>query len=1199
MLGSVAAFEFRYQIKSPLALAVAGLLLIGSFVDMSVAKLMTSGGGNVLYNAPHSIIMSHVVVSLLFLFLGAAFVSNVILRDDQTGFGPIIRSTRIGKADYLFGRFIGAFGAGALILAAVPIGAWLGSLMPFADQEMLGPNRLSGFAYGYGLIALPNALIISAFLFALTTTTRSTAGTFLGVIGFLFLYLFSQRLMENQTGLISLRILADPLGASAYLGSSRYVTASEFNAGLVPITSLMVWSRLLWTGLALGALAITYMRFAFAEPGISRRQRRKLRREASLHEAASPPSAAAQLLPLPDPRPGTRAALAQFAARARFEARFILRSPAFLILLLMAFVATLPSLLNPTGWMGLPLYPLSSVLVPAIQEIFSTVLIVVATYYGGELVWRERERNIHEIVDAAPLPAWTLMLPKIAGLAAVLFATLAVGMGVGLLAQLLDGGVEIELGKYLVWYLLPGAVDALLVAVLSVFVQALSPGKYAGWGVMAAYIVIKIFGPSMGLEYPLTLFGSVPADSLFDLSGTGNQAVASWWFRFFWAAVAALMLVAAHLLWPRGTDRRLRRRLSEVPGRLTRWSGLTVAAAAVAVLTSGGWIVYNTRFLNAFTSAEQGQAAKAEYEKRYFQYASLPQPTVRHVELDVALYPQDVRAEVRGRYRLVNETGVPIRQLHLRLLSPGLQFVDVAFPGARLRRDDKEFDYRIYMLDRPMQPGEERWLAFRTRRSQSGFRAVGTEERILPNGTNLSSLELLPRIGMSDVGLIEDPALRREHGLPERQPLPRLGDLAATLATPAGDLSWTTSDITLSTVGDQVPVAPGHQVWERVRDGRRIARFVSATPISNFLLFQSARYAVKKQRAGGVEYTVYYHPAHIWNVERMLTAMRAAVAYYSKAFGPYQFDQARIVERPLEGGGQSFPNTIAVGEAIFAMDFRNPATLDMVSMLTAHEIAHQWWGNQVRAARMQGGSMIGETLAQYSALMVLRRLKGEENIRRFTQFQVDRYLSGRRTAVLDEQPLVSAGIGDDHINYGKGAIAFYLLQKRMGEAAVNRALSRFVQRYRFTTAPYPRSVDLVGMLREEATTPELQQLITDLFERITLYGLRVDEPRAVKRADGRWDVTMTVDARKIYADAKGRERPAPLSEPIEIGLFAEHPSAISFDRRNVIVIELRPIRSGRQTVRFVTDRPPTYASVDPYQLYIDRNSSDNVASVMK
>jgi len=1198
MLGRIAAFEFRYQVRSPLFIAAAAVFFLAAFFDMAGVKLVGTAGGTVLFNSPHAVIVSHLLVSLVFLFVGAAFVSNVIVRDDQTGFGPIVRSTRITKFDYLFGRFLGAFAAGALVLAAVPLGAWLGTLMPFADQAMLGPNRLSGFAYGYGLFALPNALIISAILFALATATRSTAGTFIGVVGLLVLYLFSQRLMEGQSQPLNLRALADPLGMSAYMAGSRYLTAAELNAGAVPVTKLMLQSRLLWVGVSIALLALTYRLFRFSDRGLSRRQQRKLRRQEAMAAPASAAGPGTTFARLAEPRFDGRTALAQFAARAGMEARYILKSPAFLILLVIAFAFTLPSLLTATGWMGVALYPLTSVSVPIIEASFDTILIVIATYYGGELVWRERERKIHEIIDATPLPAWALMLPKMLGLALVLFATLLVGLGVGILVQLLEGGVDIAASEYLLWYLLPGAVDAVLIAVLSVFVAALSPSKYAGWGVMVVYIFLLIFGSSLGLEYPLFLYGNVPAVPLSDMAGTGNFWTAAWWFRLFWAAAAALLLVAVHLLWPRGTETRLKPRLRRVPARLAGRTGLVAVAALTLFVLTGSWIVSNTLILNDFRSGD-AQAYLAEYEKRFFRYAGLPQPVVRQVELDVALYPEETRAEVRGRYRLVNETASPIERVHVRLMNRDLALVELAFPGARLERNDEEFGYRIYRLDAPMRPGEARSLAFRTRRQQLGFRASGTETGIAPNGTDLNSLELTPRIGMSDVGLIEEPAVRHRYRLPERQPFPRLDDLAATRLTPSGDASWTTADITVSTAADQIPIAPGRKVSERVRNGRRIARFVSAAPIKNLFSIQSGRYAVRRRTREGVEHTIYFHPAHHWNVDRMMNAMQASIDYYSRAFGPYQFDQARIVETPAyrRGGGQAFPSTIAVGEGIFAMDLRDPEALDMVTMLTAHELAHQYWGHQVLGARMQGAALLYESLAQYSALMVLRRIHGEGQVRRFLQFQLDRYLSGRRTQVLEEQPLVSAGLDQDHVNYGKGALALYLLQQRIGEEAMNRALRRFVDRYRFTVAPYPRSLDLIAFLREEARTPEQQALITDLFERITVYDLKVGRPTAVRRADGRWDVAVPVEARKAYADGHGHERRTPLDEPIEIGLFTAEPGSGTFESRNVLTMALRPIRTGRQVLRFVTGRRPTHAGVDPYNFYIDRNSADNVAPV--
>jgi hypothetical protein len=44
-------------------------------------------------------------------------------------------------------------------------------------------------------------------------------------------------------------------------------------------------------------------------------------------------------------------------------------------------------------------------------------------------------------------------------------------------------------------------------------------------------------------------------------------------------------------------------------------------------------------------------------------------------------------------------------------------------------------------------------------------------------------------------------------------------------------------------------------------------------------------------------------------------------------------------------------------------------------------------------------------------------------------------------------------------------------------------------------------------------------------------------------------------------------------------------------------MERRPLRSGTQVFRFVTDSKPTFAGIDPYNRWIDRNSDDNVKPV--
>jgi len=167
----------------------------------------------------------------------------------------------------------------------------------------------------------------------------------------------------------------------------------------------------------------------------------------------------------------------------------------------------------------------------------------------------------------------------------------------------------------------------------------------------------------------------------------------------------------------------------------------------------------------------------------------------------------------------------------------------------------------------------------------------------------------------------------------------------------------------------------------------------------------------------------------------------------------------------------------------------------------------------------------------------------------------------------------------------------------MGEAAVNRALASFIRQWKFKGAPYHRSVDLIAELRKQATTPEQQALITDLFERITVYDLRTSEAKTARQADGSWETKITLDARKFHADGKGIERPAPLKEPIEVGLFAERPGLGTFDRADVIGMEKRSIAGGKQVITVKSRRKPAFAGVDPYNYMIDRNSDDNLVAV--
>ncbi len=469
----------------------------------------------------------------------------------------------------------------------------------------------------------------------------------------------------------------------------------------------------------------------------------------------------------------------------------------------------------------------------------------------------------------------------------------------------------------------------------------------------------------------------------------------------------------------------------------------------------------------------------------------------------------------------------------------------------------------------------------------------------MDNGTFVNDGDLTPKIGMDRADLLQDRAKRRKYGLPEELRMPKLGQPGADRFNYLRhDSDWVTADVTISTDADQIPIAPGYKVSETVAGGRRTVRYLADSPILNFFSAQSARYAVSTVRYKGVDISVYYDPAHPWNVARIQKVMQAGLDYYDANFSPYQFHQVRVLEFPAPQGdfAESFANTIPWSEGIFFIsDNRDPSRIDMVSYVGAHELGHQWWAHQVIGADEQGATMLSETLAQYSALMVMKHMYGPDMMRKFLKFELDSYLRGRGGDVLEEEPLEQVE-NQAYIHYRKGSLVMYRLQDAIGEDAVNRALRHLLHDFAFKGPPYPTSADLVKDIRAEAPADK-QGLITDLFEKITLYDVKAVKAVATKRADGQYNLVLTVRARKVYADGQGHETQAPMNELLDVAAFDVEPGQAGYDSNKVVEVRRVPITSGVQTVTLVVNRLPKYAGVDPFNILIDRNSEDNIVAV--
>jgi aminopeptidase N len=307
------------------------------------------------------------------------------------------------------------------------------------------------------------------------------------------------------------------------------------------------------------------------------------------------------------------------------------------------------------------------------------------------------------------------------------------------------------------------------------------------------------------------------------------------------------------------------------------------------------------------------------------------------------------------------------------------------------------------------------------------------------------------------------------------------------------------------------------------------------------------------------------------------------------------------------GFAQSFPNTVPYSESIgFIGRMEKKDDIDLTYFVTAHELGHQWWAHQLIGGQVQGSNMMSETLAQYSAYMVMEQKYGKDYMHKVLRHFLDRYLRGRAGEVRHEPPL-SLVQREPYVWYEKGGQIMYSLADYIGADKVNLALHNFLMQYRYANAnnqvdavnhsvdtaeaPYPDTRMLVDALRAQ-TPAEYQYLIDDGFNRIVLYDNKALSASSEKMPDGKYKVTLSVQTRKVRADGNGVESPMPLADYIDIGVFAGKK-----DEEKPLYMKREKLTQEHQTFTIVVDQQPTRAGIDPYNKLVDRIADDNMMDV--
>ncbi len=1204
MIGQIFLFELKQQLRQPLFWIAGTVLFLLTFGAITTDAVQVGGAiGNVNRNAPFVIMQILMVMSVIGVFVTTAFVAGAVLRDFDYRTHELFFTTPMSKGAYLFGRLGGAFVAAALVFLFVILAIMIGSAMPWLEPERVGPFALMPYLFSFGAIVLPNLFVMSAAFFALATLSRSIMATYVGLVTFFLGYniagFFLQDL-ENQ----SLAAIVDPYGVGAFGLVTRYWTTAERNTMVMPLSGDFLTNRLVWTGVALLFLALTYWRFSFSasETWMQRRRRRRLSPARGPAESTEP-SPIAGVAPLATaPRAEqdfTRSgAWSQYLYQARTEIWGVARSLPFLILLALGVLNVWGGSTTVDQLFGTPVYPVTHLMLQMIQSTFLLWVILILTFYAGELVWKERQSNFADVHDALPAPSWVFWGAKFTALLFIVFAVLAVAGMTGVVIQFSRGYPKYEILLYIQGLFGEVGLQFIAIAVLAFLSQVLFNHKFAAYLTMVVYFVSLISLNALGFEHRLYQYGTTPGAPYSDMNRWGHFFSPVFWFTLYWILGAAILMVLAHVFWVRGRETNLGTRLRLAGERFSRPARRTAIAFGLAFVATGAWIFYNTNVLNAYVTSDERQDRQARYETDYKRYEDLPQPTLTAVYADVDIFPAQRSVDIRGRYTLVNQTDGAIDQLHVTMNPVNNEIRDIVIPGAVIDVEDLEVGYRIFRFDSPLAPGDGLVMTYRVEVRNPGFANSGSNTNVVFNGTFFNSSVYFPHIGYGTGFELGDPNERRKRELPPLERLPDLDDPTARARNYiSGESHWIDFETVVSTSDDQIALAPGYLQREWTEGGRKFYHYKMDAPILGFWAYLSGRWDTAQDTWNDVDIVVYHHPGHEYNVERMIDGVKKSLDYFTENFGPYQHRQVRIVEFPRYASfAQSFPNTIPFSESIgfiARLDDEDDA-IDYPFYVTAHEVAHQWWAHQVIGANAQGSTVLSETMSQYSALMVMEKEYGPELMRRFLKYELESYLTARGGELIEELPLLRVE-NQGYVHYRKGSLVMYALRDYVGEEPLNHAIRRFRDEWAFKGPPYPTTRDFMAYI-EEVIPEDRTSIVEDLFETITLYDNQATDATLETLDDGTYRLTLNVESTKYRADGQGTESEVPMNDWVDVAVFGDEEEGAPPEGR-ILYLEKHHITEGESVIEILLTEEPQQAGVDAFNKLIDRNPGNNVVTV--
>ena len=219
---------------------------------------------------------------------------------------------------------------------------------------------------------------------------------------------------------------------------------------------------------------------------------------------------------------------------------------------------------------GQNVWPVTYLMLQAVEGGAALFFYIVATLYAAELIWRERDTHFAGIHDALPIRETTDWFSKLFALCFVELVLLTVTGLCGIVMQTIAGYYHYELAQYVKELYLVTFPQVLTFALLALFVQTMVSNKFIGHGIVIGIFVITPILFSFGWENTLYLFGNTPPYTYSDMNGYGHFVPALFWSITYWLSISCLLATLSIALARRGADDAWRARIRLAAQRAPR-----------------------------------------------------------------------------------------------------------------------------------------------------------------------------------------------------------------------------------------------------------------------------------------------------------------------------------------------------------------------------------------------------------------------------------------------------------------------------------------------------------------------------------------------------------------------------------------------------------------------------------------------------